>query len=354
MSALLRNLLQAGSGAVVLVAAVAWLSGSCGERIAPDELALEHEAISPDARTGLVEEERAPLFEQASGTVSSAHHTTISSKILARIEEIPVRAGAEIEKGSLVVRLDSRDLEARLRASREAAAAARAALELARSERDRIRGLFDSNVASAQQLDRAVAGYQMAAAELERAEQGVADAKVAVSHSEIRSPVAGRVVDRLAEPGDTAAPGAPLLKVYDPGTMRLEAPVRESLATRLTPGEVLAVQIEAVGLSTRGEIDEIVPAAEPGSRTFLVKVRLPDEPRLFAGMFGRMAIPAGEGRRLVLDPAAVERIGQLEFVRVVDEKGLISRRLVTTGPHTPGGGIEVLSGLAAGERVLLP
>jgi RND family efflux transporter MFP subunit len=254
----------------------------------------------------------------------------------------------------VVVRLDSRDLEARRREAREQVAAAQAGLALARTERERFQRLFEQKVASRQQLDRAIADYQVAAAELESAQQRAAAAEVSLSYAEIRSPVSGRVVDRLAEPGDTASPGAALLRIYDPGSMRLEAPVRETLATRLAPGQELDVEIEALGLTTRGAIDEIVPAAEPGARTFLVKVRLPGDARLYAGMFGRLAVPAGRGPRLVVDASAVDRIGQLEYVRVVGEDGRVGRRMVTTGPPTPGGGIEVLSGLAAGERVLVP
>ncbi len=354
MNSPLRSIVQALAGGATLVAVIAGLSGGCGERIAPDDPVPE--AAAPTSSRELVEvvEQQTARFEQASGTIFSARHATVSSKILARIEEIPVRAGDEIRKGALVVRLDSRDLQARLQAAREDAAAARASLELAHSERERVTGLYQSKVASRQQLDRARASQQVAMAALERAEQSVATAEVAVSHSEIRSPVAGRVIDRLAEPGDTAAPGVPLLRVYDPGTMRLEAPVREGLATRLTPGRRLRVHVEAIDLGLTGEIEEIVPAAEPGARTFLVKVRLPDDPRLFAGMFGRVEIPAGTVRRLLLPAEAVERIGQLEFTMVVAEDGHAHRRLVTTGPAPQPGSVEILSGLTGGERIALP
>jgi RND family efflux transporter MFP subunit len=353
MSELLRNLLKVAAGGAPLVAAVVWLSGGCGERIGPEDLPPEAPPLSRPKGVASVQEEDSTLFEQASGTIYSARHTTISSKILARIEEIPVRAGDVIEEGALVVRLEGRDLEARMKAAREEVRGARAALELARSGRDRIARLHESNVASRQQLDRVIADRDVAAAELERAEQGLADAQVALSYSEIRSPVGGRVIDRLAEPGDTAAPGAALLRIYDPGAMRLEAAVREGLATRLTPGQLLRVSVEALDLSLQGEIDEIVPAAEPGARTFLVKVRLPRDPRLFSGMFGRVEIPAGRGRRLVVPGRAIERIGQLEYATVVGSDGSHHRRLVTTGPAADGG-VEVLSGLAAGEEVVLP
>lgn len=353
MSNLSKNVLQIVVGGGVLVVAVIWLSGGCGDRIGPEDGVDGAAPASVAGETVPVVEEQATVFEDISGTVFSARHTTISSKILARIEGITVRAGDEIEAGTVVVRLDSRDLDARLAAARESVRSAKAAAELARSEQDRVEGMHASNVASQRDLDRTQAALRMARAEVERAQQNVADAEVALSYAEIRSPVAGRVVDRLAEPGDTAAPGAPLIKVYDPGSMRLEAPVREGLATKLTSGQTLTVRIEAIDLTLEGQIDEIVPAAEPGARTFLVKVRLPLDPRLFSGMFGRIAVPAGERLRLVVPAAAVERIGQLEYVTVVSDDGDPRRRMVTTGPAAGEGMLEVLSGLARGERIVL-
>jgi multidrug efflux pump subunit AcrA (membrane-fusion protein) len=166
--------------------------------------------------------------------------------------------------------------------------------------------------------------------------------------------VNGRVVDRLAEPGDTAVPGAPLLRIYDPGVLRLEVPVRESLAVTLSPGNALHIEIPALDTTMDGKIDEIVPFAEPGARTLLVKIGLPRDPRLYAGMYGRVEIPAGSLKRLWIPPAAVEQVGQLQFVQVVTKDDRLERRLVTTGETDAAGRLEVLSGLAAGERVLLP
>jgi len=351
MNQRIRSIVQAGIGGVVLVAAVIWLSGGCAERIAPDDLEPPlGEQIVEDQLAAVIEYD-APIYEQASGSVYSARHTTVSSKILARIDAIPVRAGDIVEEGALVVRLDARDLSARARAAREVRTAALAALDLAVSERKRIDDLFASNVASQQDLDRSVAAHRVAIASLERAEQALTDAEISVSHAEIRSPVGGRVVDRLAEPGDTAAPGAPLLRINDPGAMRLEAPVREGLAVGLAPGQELEVYVEALDLSLVGEIDEIVAAAEPGARTFMIKIRLPQGSRLFSGMFGRVRIPAGIGRRVVVPAGAIERIGQLEYVMVANRDRGLSRRMVTTGAPVDADSLEILSGLRAGERV---
>jgi len=348
----LMRAVEIGAGGLVLVLAVVWLSGGCGDRIAPDDLAPV--AATPVANSDVVMARRSQVYEQASGTLLSQRHTTIASKILARIEEVRVRAGDTVQAGDVVVRLDGRDLEARLAASEQAVTSAEAALALARSERARVEKLFASGVATRSDMDRTRRDLDVATSDLEAAQQRRVDAEVGRSHAEIRSPVTGRVVDRLAEPGDTAAPGVPLLRVYDPGSLRLEAPIREGLATRLRVGQPLDVAIASLDLELSGVIDEIVPYAEPGARTFLVKVRVPASPNLYAGMYGRVKIPAGERLRLSVDARAIETIGQLEFVQVVDAEGRTLRRLVTTGRALEAGRIEVLSGLAEGERVVVP
>ena len=354
MSASRRQVVQVVAGVALAVGAVAWLSGSCGSKIDPGRVEPASSSDASGYEMIAVERTMEPVVESVSGTVASARHTTVSSKILARIEEVKVQAGSEVKAGDVLVVLDSRDLGARAREAEEARSAVRSQLDLAGRERDRSEELFAQGVASRRDLDRARSAFQVAAAEAERAEQRVRDAEVGLSHGEIRAPVAGRVVDRLAEPGDTAAPGVPLLRIYDPSMLQLEAAVRESLAHHLSVGQQVSVFIEATSERSDGEVDEIVPQAETGARTFLVKVRFTPRLAVFAGMFGRVDVPAGERERLLVPAAAIERIGQLEFVTVEGEDARPERRLVTSGTRNDRGQVEVLSGLVAGERVGVP
>ncbi len=354
MTRRLRSVIEIGGGIVTVTFAVAWLSGACEHKIGPGDPAPAGEASATGSKVVVVERRIAPVIESASGTIRSARHTTVSSRILARIEDVRVRAGADVKEGDVLVVLDARDLEARVREAREAIAAARSQSELAASELRRIEQLHGAGVAAQRDLDRARAAAEVAGAEALRASQRLRDTEAGLSHAEIRAPVSGRVVDRLAEPGDTASPGTALLRIYDPGLLRLEAPVRESLAQHLAVGQQVPVTIDAADEHLEGEIEEIVPQAEPGSRTFLVKVRFPSSPRVLAGMFGRVGVTTGERAHLRVPGAAVERIGQLAFVTAVTTDGRRERRLVTLGAGDSEGGVEVLSGLTAGESVALP
>lgn len=353
---MLRRLVEIIAGLAGVAAIVAWLSGGFAERLAPADMEPGMDSRPPNTLEAVVQRKVGPVFEWASGAIASVAHTVVASRILARIVEVRVRAGDEVDNGDMVIVLESADLRARVAQARDAIKGARARLDFALSEKKRVEKLLKKGVTTRQRYDQVMSDLQVAQSEVNRLKENLREAETQLSYTKIRSPVSGRVIDRLAEPGDTATPGRPLIRIYDPTAPRAEVPVRETLAIQLDIGEPLQVDVpalsEAPGGKLDGKIEEIVPFAEPGARTLLVKIGLPPDSRLNAGMFARAAIPAGQRMRLLIPAAAVERIGQLEFVTVVDNKERLERRLVTTGDYRENGQVEALSGLAAGERVV--
>jgi RND family efflux transporter MFP subunit len=211
----------------------------------------------------------------------------------------------------------------------------------------------DPGAISKAELDRTEAARNTAQAQLLRAQHQEDEAKTALSYSTLIAPISGRVVERYADPGDTARQGQPLLRMYDPQTLRLEASVRESVASKLVKGQQHEVRIDALDEQFAAIVDEIVPSADPGSRSFLVKVSLKDSTGLYPGMFGRLIVPIGQVEKMYIPQKAVTRVGQLDFVIVKIEKGSV-RRYVRLGIPTEDGRIEVVSGLTDGEQVLIP
>jgi len=349
----LRRTIEIIAGLAFVTATVVWLSGGFVSRVPPGSVTVPTAARPASAVEAVVERAVGPVAEWASGAVASARRTIVSSRVLARIRELRVRAGDTVAEGDVLVVLESQDLQARVAQARDALKAARARRDLAREEKTRYETLFKRGVATQRRYDEVRAALTAAQAEASNSEQRLREAETMLSYTTITAPVAGRVIDRLAEPGETAAPGRPLLRIYDPAALRVESPVRETLAVRLRVGQKLRVTIPALSETLEGRIAEIVPFAEPGARTLLVKTRLPRTTRLFAGMFARVAVPAGQRARLLAPVAAIERIGQLEFATVAAANGRLERRLVTTGDYRRDGFLEVLSGLAEGERVVL-
>jgi len=351
VSTIVGRIVRAAVAVAVIVVTVVWLSGGFEQRVPPGTVEMKSAAAPEGAQQATVEQVTGPLAEWASGALASSRQTVVGSRILARIEEVRVRAGDPVVAGDVLLVLESKDLQARVAQARDALTAARARLDLAQREGKRYDELLQRGVTTRQRYDQAQAELQGAQADVQRLQQAVREAEAALSYTELKAPVSGLVIDRLAEPGETASPGRPLLRIYDPAALRVEVPVRETLAVKLAVGDCLEVAVPAVSETFSGKVEEIVPFAETGARTLLVKVGLPQDPRLFAGLFARVAIPAGTQTRLLVPAAAVERVGQLDFATVIAPSGGLERRMLTLGEYRDDGRVEVLSGLTAGERV---
>ena len=337
---------------LLLAGIMAYLAGVFEEKIPVD-----FSGVAPSSDSGrvvTVEVTSRPLIEQAAGTLRAKVETVISPIITATISSIAVWAGDEVKAGDVLVILDARELRARVDQAHQAAVAAGARLAQAEKDLARVRRIMkaDPGAVSKAEGDRLETALSTARAERVGLQRQKDEAQTALSHSKLAAPIAGRIVERLADPGDTARSGEPLLRMYDPATLRLEASVRESVASKLAKGQQLSAEIDALKKQYPVVVDEIVPSADPGSRSFLVKVSLTDGAGLYPGMFGRLMIPIGQIEKVLIPQEAVTRVGQLDFVVVKTQHGAV-RRYVRLGERSPGERVEIISGLAAGDQVFI-
>jgi len=366
-------------GTAVLVSLMLYMAGVfVPDKIGPGEIPAEKRKWTPKATATAVLEPVTDFFE-VPGTVRPRQETRIESRVQGRILEVLVRPGDLVNAGDRLVVLDNRELQVRLdrakqavlsaRARRDQAAqgvnSAEAGFKRAEAAYNRMKTYLKSEAATRQQMEEAEAAFHQARAGVKRArevlkegnagvrqaEKGVDEARIVQAYTEIRSDADGQVVERLAEPGDMAFPGKPLLLLQTRGVLRLEAMVPESFIQRITLGETLEVLIKAVKQSLSGSVSEIVPSADPGTRSFLVKVDLPETKGLYPGMFGRLLVPVGEISMVWIPEDALERVGQLKMVRVKSKEEW-HRIYVTTGRFFDSR-VEVLSGLNGGEMVAL-
>jgi RND family efflux transporter MFP subunit len=339
--------------AVVVATKAVTIDVAWNTKIAPEETVVAARELGPNDRTDVVHQVEKEYMEEAVGTLKAASRTEISARVLAPIERITVRAGQRVRQGEELIVLDRRAVETQKSQVQASLVAAQASVQQAEANFKRDSQLLTSRTISQEQFDQSKANVEVARAQLNHAQQALAESEVMLSYTTILAPRSGIIVDRLAEEGDMAQPGVPLLVLYDPTSLRLEVPVMENLALKLRVGDELSVRIDALNRTVTAKVDEIVPQAEAASRSFLVKVAMPKEEGLFEGMFGRLLIPAGKRRHLCLATAAIDKIGQLELVDVVEPDKTLQRRFVKTGRLGMPGRVEVLSGLAAGERVRL-
>lgn len=332
---------------IILLLMVAWMAGIFSEKLAPGTLPKS----DVNAEKGfVVKSENYAIFEPVPASVEAKQATVISARIMARITAINVRSGDNVKQGQLLLTLEKTDLTSKAQQAGEQIRAVTARLTEAKQNLERAITLQKQGLLAAADLDKARANHDALTADLSAAKQAQEEANIAVSFSEIRAPIDGRVVDRFAEPGDTAAPGNKLLTLYNPLTLRVEAQVREQLALTLEANQKLNVEIPSLNLQLDAELEERVPAADPGSRSFLIKVRMPFNAQLQPGMYARLLVPAGDLRQIRIPAERVVQVGQLDLVWVLQD-GQAYRRFLKLG-NTFGDDIEVLSGLSDGDIIL--
>jgi RND family efflux transporter MFP subunit len=274
--------------------------------------------------------------EQVIGTVRARDSAEVSPTVMGKLTELRCALGTRVKAGDLIARLSVKELAARLDQAREAAA--QAELELGRATRLKASGALPG------------ADYDAVASRHRIALAGKAEAVAMVGYLEVRAPLSGVVTAKTANTGDMAMPGRPLCVIEDPSSLRFEATVPESLAGTFVQATEVAVRIDALDASILARVAEISPNADAASRTVLVKLTLPPDPRLRAGAFGRATVPAAEVPALTVPARAVVRRGQLEAVYVV-AGGAARMRLVRTGASA-GDRIELRSGVRDGEQVV--
>lgn len=312
---------------------------ACSKKVGPgDTVPVERGVALPaGAATITVKRELVAPRIEIIGTVGSERSIHLSARLSAYVKEINVAAGSVVTQGQPLVVLDDRDL-------REQLAGAVAQLRQAEKEFQRAQQLYREKATTEQMLSSAENAFHGA--------QAQADAmRVMLSHAVIKAPMAGVVTDRRIEAGDLANPGQLLLTMFDPARMRLEAPVPARLIGKLPLHTHVEVKLEHPHTSLRGTVTEIVSEVDALSRTRKVKIRLEGAPGdVLPGTFGRLAVEETPRPAMLLPPAAILHVGQLEMAQVV-ENGRLVRRLVKTGPAVDGR-IEILAGLNDGEVVL--
>ncbi len=333
-----------------------------------------------------------------SGTIAPLHKAVLSTRLAGLITYLPWHTGDRIAQGAVVARIDTQDMAGQTAAARSnvaqaAAEVARiqatleqlqaqalqnlAALHLAQINQQRSAWLTREGAIPQAQLDQANDTLAEAKAVLAQTKAAIRQARAAVrqaqaalgqaqaqvvtaladqSYGQVVAPFNGVVTEKLASPGEVTNPYSPsgtaLIKIQDSDHLQLEVPVPEQNATDVKLGEPIAVQV--AGHNYPGHIGQIVPAADPQSRTFLVKVPLDRPSGLMAGMYGQINLPIAGTRSVITIPqAALVHQGQLTGVYVVDQTHQRAELRWLEVGKPAAGQVRVLAGLVGGDQVIL-
>lgn len=367
---------------ILLFASFLWvlaLSG-CGNEIKPgNSTPVGAQTIKAQTKEAKINQE--PFYYEAVATINAHTVGILSAKIMGTVQGVHVKEGDRVEEGDLLVTLDPRTVTSQLeqaeaalqeakRAESSASASADAAAagaKLASSTYQRYRQLLQENSVSRQEYEEVESRFQQAKAALaqaqsmregarsrvQQAEASVQQAALANKDAKVLAPYKGRVVAKMVDPGNLASPGTPLLSLEKEGGFTADLVLPERHIQAVAVGMPVTVRVPSLNnLDTSGDIGLIIPAADAQSRSFEVKVSLPEHLDLKSGMFARVLIPLGGSGILSVPRAALVEEGQLTGIFIVDENQVARFRLVRTGKSL-GDQVEIISGLKEGQRYIL-
>ena len=293
------------------------------------------------------------------GVVEPVKQSTVAAQAAGRISQLAVKAGDRVRPGQLLATIDDRESQAGLQRSRAQAAQAEAELRNAQAHAQRTRELQAKGFVSKAALDTAEAAYQAAQAGRDQAAAGQRQSTIAQEFTRVTAPYEGWVLETLAQPGDLAVPGKPLLTLYAPLPLRavVHVPASRAAAARsATEVQVLVPDGEAGGRWVSPAGRTMLPAADPVAQTLEWRLELPAAATrsLAPGQQVRVRFAAGAQQRLMVPASAVLHRGELTAVYVVSRDGAgFVLKAVRLGADHGAAGVEILAGLDADDSVAL-
>jgi membrane fusion protein, multidrug efflux system len=347
-----RKLTLAAASLIILILALIWIQGGFHSKTGPGRTEPPAKQ-GPATKTGKVEIVRSGGAVTVSGTVAARELARVASRILGYVLELNVHEGDKVTKDQLLLRIDTKEVAEKLDQAKANLESANADFIKARNDYERYKVLYEKQSVAKKDYDDALARYEVAKAVENRAEAAVEEAKTTLEYGKVTAPYDGIVSERTVNVGDLATPGKALLSIYVPGTLELVAPVGEQYANYLSPGTPAEVSVPSLNLVQKSAIREVVPQREERTRTITVKVPLTEAPDLAPGLYGTLTFNTRPSDVLAIPVTALKTVGQLEFVQAL-EKGAPVTRHVKTGRKIDGDRIEIISGLSAGEEVVIP
>ncbi|MBI4997575.1 MAG: efflux RND transporter periplasmic adaptor subunit [Rhodocyclales bacterium] len=315
-------------------------SHSAARRVGGILLALAMVPAFAQSATVTLEAREVDLTYPAEAVVEAVHSATVAAQVQGRVVEVRADAGQRVKKGEVLMRIDAREFA-------ETASAAQAQFIQAKANYERVKNLYVQKFVSSAALDKAEADYKTA--------QATAGASGATySHATITAPMSGIIAQRHTELGEMAAPGKPLVTIYEPKGLRVIASVPQYKLADVRKLRKAKLEFPEAGLWIDATRVEILPTADARSHTVTARLYLADNVEgIFPGMAARAHFVTGSGKKLSVPTKAVLRRGEVTGVYVIDAQNLPRLRQVRLGEMLGNGELEVLAGVSAGDRVSL-
>lgn len=348
-----------------LTVIVLWLSGVLNPRISPGEVKEKHKVITGFTVLPVTVSNNAS-FRELDANVVAKNQAAIATRIMGKVLEVPVKNGECVKAGTLLVKIDTSDIQGMAqqayygqKQAEDALKAAKANLDVMSKTYNRFKKLLSENAVTKQEFDEVKAKYEAAKAGVEQAEAavksaqgGLAAASANLKYGAIRAPFDGCISMKTVHKGDLASPGIPLMMLSSP-PYEIDLNLPASYFGKVKVGDTFPVVVENIPKQIKATVVEVSSAVDPMSRTFLVKLSLPNEKGLTSGLFAKVLVPSYSQKETVLIPeSAIYKWNDLTAVWLVDKNNIAHLQFVRLGQRY-GNEIEVLSGLNPGDRIVV-
>lgn len=295
----------------------------------------------------------------ASGQIESVQTANISTRVMGRITNIYVKAGDKVNKGQLLATISDDDIRAKKAQADAMVSEAEAALVNARKDYERFEALFRQQSATAKELDNVTLQYNAAKSRVEGARQVRTEVLASLSYSSLTAPFSGVVTQKLAEVGNIANPGMPIITIEQNGILQVSAAVAESDIAGIHKGDEAKLLVKSTGKNFDAGITQLNPSSQFTGGQYIIKISIPEEEKkdLYPGMYVNVSIPRKEeqqvtGDAVLVPVSAIFNRDELTGIYTVSANNTALLRWVRLGKNF-GDRVEVVSGLSRKEKFIL-
>lgn len=289
------------------------------------------------------------------GVVEAVRRADLSAQTAGRVTTVEVDVNARVATGAVLMRISAVEQDAGANTARAQLRAAEASAGEAQKNYQRFAALAEGQYASRAQIDQARAARDTALAARDAARAQVAQAAQQANYTVVRAPFAGVVTRRDVEPGESVAPGQPLMSVYAPGALRIEVAVPQTRADAIRRDPSARVVLPGARDVVPAKVT-VFPVADSATHSVNVRIELPAlDPAPAPGTTARVVFDAdasaagSSGATLRIPASAVAQRGELSGAYVREGNRLLLRQL-RLGARD-GAIVEVISGLNVGDKV---
>lgn len=308
----------------------------------------KHQSIAVSSQTVVLGE--VPLTSVVPGAVVPDQKAKIASRIMGYIKNFDVKVGQKVKRGDLLFSIDSTDVNSQIEQASSGYQQAVAALKDAKLDYDRFSQLYADNSVSKQQFDKISLQFQVAQQNLAAAQSGLTQAKAQLKYAHVKAPFDGVIVEKLADAGDLAAPGHPIVMIENLSSLSVQTEAAEDLFAVLRPGDEAEIRMDGQAEPLVGTIYTLVSSANAKTRTHTVKLSLPEINNVNSGTFARVSFKRGERQTILVPSSALVVRSGIEGVFVIQD-GRAYFRMVRSGQKL-NDQVEIQAGLNLGDEIV--